>query len=480
MKTPSVTLYSTGYRETRTYLAAALFAAGNIVLPQLCHLVQLGGPTMLPIYFFTLVGAYKYGWRTGLLTALASPLVNAALFGMPAVTALPAILVKSALLAGTAGYAARRFNRVSVALLAAVVLFYQIVGSAGDSRHVIAGVRRIPLYKVRNTQIAMMKKICMISFVLHFAAAGSGCASGNDKKAAEAAPAKVYMTRDISPAGMKAVYEALGRKAEGKKVAVKLSTGEPGGNNFLQPALIGDLVKSVKGTIVECNTAYGGGRAKTEDHLKAAADHGFTAIAPVDIMDAEGEVRLPVEGGRHLKYDIVGSHFPEYDFVVVLSHFKGHAMGGFGGAIKNISIGIASSAGKAWIHSAGKTEDTEKLWSSLPAQDDFLESMAEAAKAIAAHCGERILYISVMNNLSVDCDCDAHPEPPRMGDIGILASLDPVALDQACVDLVYASPDEGKVHLIERMESRHGIHTLEHAEAIGIGSRQYELVDLDK
>ena len=204
----------------------------------------------------------------------------------------------------------------------------------------------------------MMKKICMISFVLHFAAAGSGCASGNDKKAAEAAPAKVYMTRDISPAGMKAVYEALGRKAEGKKVAVKLSTGEPGGNNFLQPALIGDLVKSVKGTIVECNTAYGGGRAKTEDHLKAAADHGFTAIAPVDIMDAEGEVRLPVEGGRHLKYDIVGSHFPEYDFVVVLSHFKGHAMGGFGGAIKNISIGIASSAGKAWIHSAGKTEDT--------------------------------------------------------------------------------------------------------------------------
>ena len=296
----------------------------------------------------------------------------------------------------------------------------------------------------------MMKKICMISFVLHFAAAGSGCASGNDKKAAEAAPAKVYMTRDISPAGMKAVYEALGRKAEGKKVAVKLSTGEPGGNNFLQPALIGDLVKSVKGTIVESNTAYGGGRAKTEDHLKAAADHGFTAIAPVDII------------------------------VVVLSHFKGHALGGFGGAIKNISIGIASSAGKAWIHSAGKTEDTEKLWSSLPAQDDFLESMAEAAKAIAAHCGERILYISVMNNLSVDCDCDAHPEPPRMGDIGILASLDPVALDQACVDLVYASPDEGKVHLIERMESRHGIHTLEHAEAIGIGSRQYELVDLDK
>ena len=325
----------------------------------------------------------------------------------------------------------------------------------------------------------MMKKICMISFVLHFAAAGSGCASGNDKKAAEAAPAKVYMTRDISPAGMKAVYEALGRKAEGKKVAVKLSTGEPGGNNFLQPALIGDLVKSVKGTIVECNTADGGGRAKTEDHLKAAADHGFTAIAPVDIMDAEGETALPVEGGRHLAEDYVGKNFLNYDFTIVLSHFKGHAMGGFGGAIKNISIGIASSAGKAWIHSAGKTKNAAEMWSALPPQDDFLESMAEAAKAVADHCGERILYINVMNNLSVDCDCDAHPAAPEMGDIGILASTDPVALDKACVDLVYASDDPGKVHLIERIESRHGTHTLDHAAAIGLGNPDYELIDID-
>ena len=315
---------------------------------------------------------------------------------------------------------------------------------------------------------------------MQFAAAAPGCAANPGGKEADAAPAKVYMTRDISPAGLKAVYEALGRPAEGRKVAVKISTGEPGGNNYLKPALIGDLVREVKGTIVECNTAYGGGRAATEDHLKAAADHGFTAIAPVDIMDAEGEVRLPVQGGRHLAYDIVGERFPEYDFVVVLSHFKGHAMGGFGGAIKNIAIGIASSAGKAWIHSAGKTTDVEEVWNSLPPQDDFLESMAEAAQAIVGHCGERILYINVMNNLSVDCDCDAHPEPPRMGDIGILASLDPVALDKACVDQVYASPDEGKVHLIERMESRHGIHTLEHAEALGIGSQQYELVDLDK
>ncbi|OUN58875.1 ferredoxin [Alistipes sp. An66] len=320
----------------------------------------------------------------------------------------------------------------------------------------------------------------MCAFFMQFAAATAGCAANPGKEDATAAPAKVYMTRDISPAGLKAVYEALGRPAEGRKVAVKLSTGEPGGNNYLKPALIGDLVREVKGTIVECNTAYGGGRAATEDHLKAAADHGFTAIAPVDIMDAEGEVRLPVEGGRHLAYDIVGSHFMEYDFVVVLSHFKGHAMGGFGGAIKNISIGIASSAGKAWIHSAGKTTDVGKVWGNLPPQDDFLEAMAEAARAIVDHCGERILYINVMNNLSVDCDCDAHPEPPRMGDIGILASLDPVALDKACVDQVYASPDEGKVHLIERMESRHGIHTLEHAEALGIGSQQYELVDLDK
>lgn len=320
----------------------------------------------------------------------------------------------------------------------------------------------------------------MCAFFMQFAAATAGCAATPGGKEADAAPAKVYMTRDISPAGLKAVYEALGRKAHGKKVAVKLSTGEPGGNNYLKPALIGDLVREVKGTIVECNTAYGGGRAATEDHLKAAADHGFTEIAPVDIMDAEGEVRLPVQGGRHLAYDIVGERFLEYDFVVVLSHFKGHAMGGFGGAIKNIAIGIASSAGKAWIHSAGKTTDVGKVWGNLPPQDDFLEAMAEAARAIVDHCGERILYINVMNNLSVDCDCDAHPEPPRMGDIGILASLDPVALDKACVDQVYASPDEGKVHLIERMESRHGIHTLEHAEALGIGSQQYELVDLDK
>ena len=308
----------------------------------------------------------------------------------------------------------------------------------------------------------------------------AGCKSGNAKTAEPQQPAEeapeVYFTRAITPGALVRLYQALGREAEGK-VAVKLSTGEPGGHNFLRPDLIADLVRKLDGTIVECNTAYGGGRASTADHLKAAEAHGFTAIAPVDIMDAEGETTLPVNGGRHLKEDFVGSHLTDYDFVVVLSHFKGHAMGGFGGAVKNISIGIASSAGKAWIHTAGKSKID--LWNNLPPQDDFLESMAEAAKAVADHCGERILYISVMNNLSVDCDCSAHPEAPQMDDIGMLASLDPVALDQACVDLVYASSDPGKVHLIERMESRHGIHTLEHAEAIGLGSRTYELIDMD-
>lgn len=241
---------------------------------------------------------------------------------------------------------------------------------------------------------------------------------------------KVYLIKEITPENLVKVYEALGRKAEGK-VAVKLSTGEPGGHNFLQPALIAPLVKKVNGTIVECNTAYGGGRANTEAHLKAAADHGFTAIAQVDIMDADGEVSLPVKGGKHLKEDFVGKNYLNYDFTVVLSHFKGHAMGGFGGAIKNISIGIASSGGKAWIHSAGTTKDVGKVWGNLPPQDDFLESMTEAAKAITDHCGDKILYISVANNLSVDCDCDSSPEDPKMGDIGILASLDPVALDRA-------------------------------------------------
>lgn len=331
-----------------------------------------------------------------------------------------------------------------------------------------------------------MKKNILVVLLATLLAA-TGCANAQKQRKAsassepEAAAAtlpKVYFFKEISSDNLVKIYEALGREAKGK-VAVKLSTGEPGGHNFLQPSLIKALVQKVNGTIVECNTAYGGGRADTESHLKAAADHGFTAIAPVVIMDAEGEVELPVEGGKHLKFDIVGNDFLNYDFTIILSHFKGHAMGGFGGAIKNMSIGIASSNGKAWIHSAGKTRVPAEAWKNLPEQDDFLESMAEAAKAVADHCGDRILYISVANNLSVDCDCDASPEEPRMGDIGILASLDPVALDRACTDLVRSSEDPGKVHLIERIDSRHGMHTLDHAEALGMGSQKYELVALD-
>lgn len=310
------------------------------------------------------------------------------------------------------------------------------------------------------------------------AAVLTGC-NNSAKKSGEDASGlpKVYFIKEISSENLVKIYKALGREATGK-VAVKLSTGEPGNNNYLQPSLIKDLVQSVNGTIVECNTAYGGGRADTENHLKAAADHGFTAIAPVDIMDAEGQAALPVEGGKHLSEDFVGKNYMNYDFTMVLSHFKGHPMGGFGGAIKNISIGIASSQGKAWIHSAGKTMNQAELWSNLPPQDDFLESMAEAAKAVITHCGDNILYISVANNLSVDCDCVAAPEDPKMGDIGILASLDPVALDRACVDMVRASEDHGKIHLIERIDSRNGMHTLDHAEAIGIGSQKYELVTI--
>lgn len=289
---------------------------------------------------------------------------------------------------------------------------------------------------------------------------------------------KVYFTKEITPDALMRIYRSLGRKAEGKNVAVKVTTGEPGGNNFLKPAFMRDFVQSVNGTIIECNTAYGGGRAATEDHLKAARDHGFMEIANVDIMDADGEIELPVKNGTWLKHDIVGSHYLNYDFTVILSHFKGHAMGGFGGAIKNMSIGIASSHGKAWIHSAGRTTDQVEVWKDHAPQDDFLEAMAEGASAIADHAGDKIIYISVMNNLSVDCDCDSSPEDPKMGDVGILASLDPVALDKACVDLVYASSDHGKIHLIERMESRNGIHTLNHAEKLGMGSQRYNLVDI--
>ncbi|MBE5808243.1 MAG: DUF362 domain-containing protein [Clostridiales bacterium] len=282
----------------------------------------------------------------------------------------------------------------------------------------------------------------------------------------------VYFTDDISPESLVSAYQALGVTLPGR-VGVKLSTGESEASNYLRPALIGDLVKMLDAAIVECNTAYGGSRASTAMHMQLAKDHGFTDIAEVDILDAEGSMELPVEGGSRLDVDYVGSHFANYDSYLVLSHFKGHAMAGFGGAIKNISIGFGSSMGKVWIHSGG-TRTSGSIWGD---QDPFLESMADAAKAVDGHMGDDIVYISVLNRLSVDCDCDGNPSEPDMHDIGILASTDPLAIDQAAVDLVYAMPDSES--LVARIESRNGLHTLEAAEAIGLGSRSYSLVVME-
>ena len=289
---------------------------------------------------------------------------------------------------------------------------------------------------------------------------------------------KVYFTKEITPESLIKMYEALGKELKGK-VAVKISTGEPGGHNFLNPNLIKDLINKLDGTIVECNTAYAGRRNTTQEHWKAIKEHGFLDIAKVDIMDEEGDMAIPVENGFHLKEDYVGSHLKNYDSMLVLSHFKGHAMGGFGGALKNISIGIGSSNGKAWIHTAGKTKNPLELWDNLPEQDAFLESMADASKGVINYIGkENMLYINVANNLSVDCDCDSNPHAPEMGDLGIFASIDPVALDQACYDAVVNAEDPGKAALIERMDSRHGIHTVEAAYDLGLGNREYEIVNI--
>ena len=282
----------------------------------------------------------------------------------------------------------------------------------------------------------------------------------------------VYMTTEINAESLMAVYEALGASPS-VRIAVKLSTGEPG-SNYLRTDLIGDLVKSFDDpAIVECNTAYGGSRSNTAMHYQVAEDHGYTAIADVDIMDENGSMTLAVEGGDNLTENYVGENFANYDYYVILSHFKGHAMAGFGGAIKNISIGIASSEGKAHIHSGGTGGS---MWGGD--QDAFLESMAEAGKSVADYLDGNILYINVMNRLSVDCDCDGNPSEPDMHDIGILASFDPVALDQACVDLIYGAEDGQS--LINRIESRNGLHTLEQAEKIGLGSREYQLVNIDE
>lgn len=290
--------------------------------------------------------------------------------------------------------------------------------------------------------------------------------------------ATVYFCPRITAANLVNVYRALGREAKGR-VAIKLSTGEAGNPNHLSTDVIKKLVHLVDGTIVECNTAYDGRRCNAADHMQTASEHGFTAIAEVDIMDAEGEMVLPVRNGKHLKENYVGKNWRNYDFTLVLSHFKGHPMAGFGGALKNVAIGMASAAGKAWIHTAGKSKTVPVDWENVPPQEDFLESMAEACEAVFDKAGDNILYISVANNLSVDCDCVAEPEAVQMKDIGILASLDPVALDRACVDMVYASSDPGKSHLIERMESRNATHLLDYAEQLGLGTQKYEIKELE-
>lgn len=315
----------------------------------------------------------------------------------------------------------------------------------------------------------MIRKLLLSTFVFILAAAAM-------------AQSKVYVTRDISPESLIKIYEALGRKAKGR-VAVKVSTGEAGNPNYLQPSLIGPLVKKVKGTIVECNTAYGGRRSSAEEHMRVAEEHGFTKIAKVDIMDAKGEFRIPVRDTTNIKYNLVGTGLKDYDFMINLAHFKGHPMGGLGGVIKNQSIGVASANGKAYIHTAGYQDKVEGMWAHTKNQDGFLESMAAAAQAVANYFGDKILYISVMNNMSVDCDCVSKPEAPALKDYGILASLDPVALDQACVDIIFnmtASEGNDNAPLKERISSRHGTHTIEHAEKIGLGSRKYQLISIDK
>ncbi len=288
----------------------------------------------------------------------------------------------------------------------------------------------------------------------------------------------VYMTTEITPEALVKIYEQLGFNAEGN-VAVKMSTGEPPASNYLRPELIGDLVKKVGGTIVECNTAYGGSRSSTAMHKQVAEDHGFTAIANVDIMDEDGSLTIPVpapkSGESRITENYVGSHLENYDSLICLSHFKGHSMAGYGGAIKNMSIGVASSKGKGWIHSGGTS--MTNIWGGE--QDAFLEAMGDATSAVIDYMDGKVVYINVMNRLSVDCDCDGNPAEPDMHDIGILASYDPVAVDQACIDLVYAQKDGDGKSLVQRIESRNGLHTLEHAAEIGLGSREYRLLDID-
>lgn len=312
---------------------------------------------------------------------------------------------------------------------------------------------------------------------------------------ASAQTSTVYLTKDITPEALVKIYEALGVKAKGR-VAVKVSTGEGSNPNYLKPELIKDLVFEVDGTIVECNTAYGNSPADKIDerntsanHWKVIERHGFLNYFPVDIMDEYDEIRIPVKDQTHIKYDIVGGHMANYDFMIALNHFKGHPMGGYGGAIKNLSIGCASQNGKAYIHSSGKMEklDMGKIWTPeyIGNQDGFLESMAAAAQAVVNYFNKKqgIIYINVMNNMSIDCDCVDHPQPVKLEDYGILASTDPVALDQACIDIINQQKVTAKndpTDLLNRIDKQHGTHTLDHAEKIGLGSKKYTLVSIDK
>lgn len=291
---------------------------------------------------------------------------------------------------------------------------------------------------------------------------------------------KVYFIREITPGNIIKAYEALGKNLEGN-VAVKMHSGEQGNQNYLRPEFVQDVIHHVNGTVVECNTAYEGARNSTEKHKKLIEEHEWNKYFPFDLLDEEGpDMELEIPNGKVLKKNYVGKNLANYNALLVLSHFKGHAMGGYGGALKQLSIGCASSRGKTLIHTAGVTDDQKVLFQNLPEQDRFLEAMADAAKSVVDYFKGNAIYINVMKNISVDCDCDAHASAPCMQDIGILASLDPVAVDQACLDLVYQSNDPGKDKLIERIESRHGVHTIESAYDLGVGNREYELVQIDE
>lgn len=292
--------------------------------------------------------------------------------------------------------------------------------------------------------------------------------------------AKVYFTKEITPESLIKIYEKLGVNLTGK-VGIKVSTGEDGAKGYLKADLIGPLVKKLNGTIIECNTAYPGARTNYKDHINVAEKHGFTSIADVDIMDKDGEIKIPVHNGKHLKYDLIGKNFANYDSVLNLAHGKGHVMGGFGANLKNQSIGIASRNGKAYIHSCGKTKSPKLCWMVKYEQEAFIESMAEAAKAVSGYLKENnkpIVYITIANAISVDCDCDAHQGDPVIGDIGIFASLDPVANDQAFIDAIWNTHENGTKDIEERIDSRKGRHITEYAESIGLGTTSYDLIEI--